>query len=196
MIRRKQQKRFSPIIIAFAVVAIAAIAGATTFLVFAVSRNRSTIVNNVTVASGNGVKIIEDSDAGFGKKEISFLNEGADNVPVLLRIAYSETWSKSDGTIVSNISNGSNAVTKIWTQDFLDDFVDGSDGWYYYEKVLKPEEQVQVLTSIALSDIGYAIYNYDLNFRFESVQADATAANSLWGKTVTVGDDGVATWAF
>ena len=195
MIRRKQQKRFNPMIIAIAALMIVAIAGATTLIVFAVSRNISTITDSVKVANGNGVKIVVDSDAGFGKRKISFANEGANITPVLLRITYSETWSKADGTIISNISNGSNAVTKIWTQDFLDDFVEADDGWFYYEKVLQPESQVQVLTSIALSDMGYAVYNYDLNFRFESVQADAEAANTLWGKTVTV-ENGAATWAF
>ena len=196
MIKRKQQKKLSPIIITLAAVTIAAVAGATTFLVFAVSRNSSTIVNNVTLANGNGVKIIEDSDAGFGKKEISFLNEGADNVPVLLRIAYSETWSKTDGTIVSNVANSANVVTKSWTTDFENDVVNGNDGWYYYAKVLNPDATVKVLDSIALSDSSYSKYNYDLSFRFESVQADATAANTLWGKTVTVGNDGAVTWAF
>jgi len=196
MIKRKQRKKISPIIAIAVVAVIAAIAGTTTFLVFAVSHNRSTIVNNVTIANGNGVKIVDNSDAGFGRKAISFVNEGAENIPVLLRIAYSETWSKADGTIVSNISNGSNAVTKIWTDAFLNDFVDGQDGWYYYAKVLKPETDVQVLTSIALSDSSYAIYNYDLNFRFESVQSDAAAANTLWGKTATISDDGAVTWAF
>ena len=190
--KRKTSKRSIPVIVV-AVVIVAACT--TTFLAFAISRNRSVIENQVTVAN-NGVRILEDSVAGFGKHEISFKNEGAGSSKVLLRIAYSETWSKTDGTIVSNVGASGNAVTKSWTDAFTQDFVDGNDGWYYYTKTLNPEAEVKVLNSIALNDDSYSVYNYDLSFRFESVQADATAANTLWGKTVTIDNNGAATWAF
>lgn len=192
---RKQDQNYKKYFTIFALIAIFAAVGATTLLVFAASRNTSVIENQVTVAN-NGVRILEDSVAGFGKHEISFKNEGAGSSKVLLRIAYSETWSKTDGTIVSNVGASGNAVTKSWTDAFTQDFVDGNDGWYYYTKTLNPEAEVKVLNSIALNDDSYSVYNYDLSFRFESVQADATAANTLWGKTVTIDDNGAATWAF
>ena len=190
--KRKTSKRSIPVIVV-AVVIVAACT--TTFLAFAISRNRSVIENQVTVAN-NGVRILEDSVAGFGKHEISFKNEGASSSKVLLRIAYSETWSKTDGTIVSNVGASGNAVTKSWTDAFTQDFVDGNDGWYYYTKTLNPEAEVKVLNSIALNDDSYSVYNYDLSFRFESVQADATAANTLWNKTATIDENGAVTWAF
>lgn len=190
--KRKTSKRSIPVIVV-AVVIVAACT--TTFLAFAISRNRSVIENQVTVAN-SGVRIIDTSEAGFGKHGITFRNEGASSSKVLLRIAYSETWSKADGTIISNNGAAGNAVTKNWTTDFGRDFVDGNDGWYYYKYVLNPESEVRVLDSIELVDNSYSIYNYDLSFRFESVQADATAANALWGKTVTIDDNGAATWAF
>lgn len=191
-INRKNNKGKIAII---AAAAILVAAGTTTFLVFAVSRNTSVIENKVKVAD-NGVKIVEDSDEGFGKHEITFKNEGEDGAKNLLRIAYSETWSKADGTIVSNTAENNNVVVKNWTTDFVSDFVDGGDGWYYYKKTLNPGAEVKVLDSISLGNTSYAKYNYDLSFRFESVQADSTAASTLWGKTVTVGNDGVVTWAF
>jgi hypothetical protein len=165
-------------------------------VVYAVSRNTSVIDNQVHVAS-NGVTIVENSDPGFGRKEISFRNNEATNTPVLLRISYSETWQDSDGNAISNVDSttGANVVTKTWTQDFVDDFVSGNDGWYYYEKTLEPLQSVQVLSAIALGNQAYNIYDYDISFRFEAVQADAAAANELWGKTVTV-ENGVATWQF
>ena len=130
------------------------------------------------------------------KKEISFYNDDASNTPVLLRISYSETWQDGDGQAISNtVSNGSNVVTKTWTQAFVDDFESGNDGWYYYKKTLNPLQQVQVLSAIALGNQDYSIYDYDISFRFEAVQADAAAASALWGKTVTV-ENGVATWQF
>ena len=190
--KRKTSKRSIPVIV---VVVVIVAACTTTFLAFAISRNRSVIENQVTVAN-NGVRILEDSVAGFGKHEISFKNEGAGSSKVLLRIAYSETWSKTDGTIVSNVGASGNAVTKSWTDAFTQDFVDGNDGWYYYTKTLNPEAEVKVLNSITLNDDSYSVYNYDLSFRFESVQADAAAANALWNKNVTIDDNGAATWAF
>lgn len=180
-------------IAALAAIAVLSAAGTTFFLAYAVSHNTSTIENQLKIAS-SGVRIIEDSADGFGKHEVTFKNEGSDSSKVLLRIAYSETWSKADGTVVSNVVNNSNVVAKNWTTAFASDFVNGCDGWYYYEKTLDPGAEVKVLNSIALSNNSYAKYNYDLSFRFESVQADPAAASALWGETVTVSDDGVATW--
>lgn len=192
---RRQKRGYKKYFTILSLAVMLTVAGAITFVVFAVSRNTSVVENQVTVAT-SGVKIIEDSDAGFGKHEISFKNEGTGGSKALLRIAYSETWSKTDGTIVSNVGTSGNVVTKTWTDAFTQDFVDGNDGWYYYKKTLNPEAEVKVLNSIALNDDSYSVYNYDLSFRFESVQADAAAASALWAKTVTVGDDGVVTWAF
>ena len=193
--RNKSHKKLLIIIPVFVAVAATASIGA----VLAFSRSRSLVNNNIE-ANGTSVQIIEDSEAGFGRKNISFYNNDVKNAPVLLRIAYSEAWTKNDGTVVSNVFyNGSsyvNAVAKTWTSDFNNYFVDGNDGWYYYEKTLAPLQTVQVLQSIALNNNDYAIYNYDLSFRFEAIQADADAANTLWGKTVTVGNDGTVTWQF
>ena len=91
-------------------------------------------------------------------------------------------------------ANDADQVAELYADEC--DFVDGGDGWYYYKKTLNPGAEVKVLDSISLGNTSYAKYNYDLSFRFESVQADSTAASTLWGKTVTVGDDGVVTWAF
>ena len=190
-IRIKNKKAIIAIVALLGVAA----ASATGFIVYAYSHNNSIIHNDLTVAT-SGVRIIEDSVPGFGKKEISFKNEGDAAATVLLRIAYSETWTKQDGTVLSNVaSNSANVVTKTWTNAFVQDFADGNDGWYYYKKLLEPGDEVKVITQIALNDQSYEIYNYDLSFRFESVQADATAASSLWGKTATINTaTGAVTW--
>ena len=191
-IKQKNNKKFlfaTPVVVVLAVAVVLGIS----FAVYAVSRNTAEIKGSAVVAT-NGVSIIEDSDNGFGKKEVSFKNNADSNAPVLLRIAYSETWTDGNGDIISNIgSNSANVVVKNWTNDFVQDFEDGHDGWYYYKKTLNPLAEVMVLSSISLSDENYSAYNYDLSFRFEAVQADSAAANELWGKTVTV-ENGVATW--
>ena len=179
--------------ISAAVFAAVAIIAGTSILVYAVSRNTRDLSGTPVDVATSGVTIIENADPGFGRKEISFKNNKSTNSPVLLRIAYSETWTNSNNEIVSNMVGNTNVVTKNWTTAFAQDFVDGQDGWYYYKKTLEPLAQVQVLSSIALNDNSYNVYNYDIAFRFEAVQADATAASELWGKTVTIAN-GVATW--
>lgn len=191
-IQKRAVGKLGAIILAVLVIAVVA----TTFLgVYAASHNVSTIENEIAVAQ-SGTRIIDDTDGGFGRKEVTIKNEGASSPKVLIRVAYSETWTKGDGTIISNAINGNNVVTKDWTTAFVSDFVDGGDGWYYYKKVLNPASEVKILDSITLNDSSYNKNNYDLSFRFESVQADAAAASALWAKTVTVGDDGAVTWAF
>ena len=191
-IQKEMKRKFGLIILSVLVVAAAT---ATILGTYATSHNVSTIKNEIAVAN-TGTRIIEDADGGFGRKEVTIKNEGTSSPKVLIRIAYSETWTKSDGTIISNIVNNSNVVIKNWTTDFTTDFVDGGDGWYYYKKVLNPASEVKILNSIALNDSEYNKYNYDISFRFESVQADATAANALWGKTATINESGAVTWAF
>jgi len=185
--KEKSNKKLLLPILAFILVG----AVATGLLVYALSHNNSVIDGDIPLG-GTKVEMIEDSDTGFGKKEVSFKNSDESNTSVLLRIGYAETWN---GGEISNTANGVNVVTKTWTTAFANDFVDGGDGWYYYEKTLAPNETVQVLSSIALTDNSYLAYDYDLVFRYEAIQPTADAASDLWGKTVVV-EDGVATWTF
>ena len=192
MKRLKKEKKAKKLVL-LPVIALFVVAGAggISLLVYAISHNNSDISGGIPLGQA-GVDIIEDSDEGFGKREISFKNRASSNAPVLLRITYSETW---DNGSVSNTVNGVNVVTKNWTNDFTQDFQDGGDGWYYYKKTLAPDTAVQVLSSIALTDNSYLAYDYDLVFRFEAIQPTADAALELWGKTVVVAN-GTATWTF
>ena len=193
--KRLKEKSHKKLYIFAPVLAVAAIGGGI-WLVYALSHSNSVVQNEIPVAVGT-VRIVDDSDPGFGKKEISFVNDSTNSIPVFLRIGYSETWKDSNDTIINNIYNGNNVVTKTWTSDFTDDFVAGNDGWYYYKKLLNPDASVQVITGISLNEPSYAAYDYDLNFRFEAIQADADAATALWSKTATIdGSTGAVTWAF
>ena len=190
---RKSNKK-SAILALLAILAISAAAGS--LIAYAVSRNTSVIQNDMEFAE-SVMQLIEDSDPGFGKKEITFKNNASveNGATQLLRIAYSETWTSTDGTVISNTVNGINVVAKSWTTAFVNDFVDGNDGWYYYEKTLAPGEEVKVLNSISLNNPDYNIYNYDISFRFESIQTTAGAATALWNKTPTISNNGEVTWA-
>ncbi len=172
------------------------VVGAGLLIVYALSHNTTVVTNDIPVGTGT-VQIVDDSDPGFGKKEVSFVSSDANSIPMLLRIGYSETWKDSSDNVVSNVYNGNNVVTKTWTSAFTNDFVDGGDGWYYYKMLLNPSDSVKVITAIALAEPSYAAYNYDLNFRFEAIQADSAAATALWSKTATINTETSAVaWTF
>ena len=191
-LKQKKSKKFLLITPVLALVVV----GAGLLIVYALSHNSTVVTSNIPVGTGT-VQIVDDSDLGFGKKEVSFVNSDTSGIPMLLRIGYSETWKDGDNNAVSNVYNGNNVVSKTWTSAFTDDFVDGGDGWYYYEKILNPSDSVKVITAIALAEPSYAAYDYDLNFRFEAIQANSEAATTLWSKTATINPETSAvTWTF
>lgn len=193
--KRLKEKKSKKYLLITPVLALAVV-GVGIWVVYAMSRNTTNIVSNIPVGT-NSVQIIDNSDVGFGRKEVSFVNNNTSDISVLLRIGYSETWKDSGGNAISNVYNGNNVVTKTWTDAFNNDFVSGGDGWYYYKKLLAPSATVKVITAITLDEPAYSAYDYDLNFRFEAIRGNATAATQLWSKTATINDEtGAITWAF
>ena len=90
------------------------------------------------------VNLTEDFNNDWGTKKVYITNNETGNTNVVLRISYNEVWIKTDmsnALTISNTINGNNLVTKSWTTTFTNDFTDGLDGWYYYNKVLKPNVQ-------------------------------------------------------
>lgn len=159
---------------------------------YAYMSGKDTIKNKFSVAEQN-VSIYEEFNGSFGTKEVSFKNESTKS-PVLLRISYNESWCDGDN-YVSNTINGVNVVDKGWTNEFLNDFVLGNDGWYYYKKVLNASTSVKVLNTITLNNSYYERYDYDLTFNYEAVQTDNGASLELWGVDSTVNGDDVS-WNF
>ncbi len=99
------------------------------------------------------------------------------------------------------MSNGTNVVNKVWTSTFTNDFVLGSDGWYYYKKILKPQTEIQVLDSVSLNTtlVNGSIYKddyldgkYYLDFNFEAIQATPEAVLEIWNKNITINGDDVS----
>ena len=163
-----------------------------------------TIIPNQFRAHTYGVTIEEEFYDTWGTKKVSFVNQEETNAPVFLRINYNEAWTKEINNTIFSLDNnvgGVNVVTKTWTTDFTNNFVDGNDGWYYYKKILDAEESVQVLDAIALNNTlietspyyeDYQTYDYQLIFNFEAIQATSDAASEIWEKTVTITGDDVA----
>lgn len=150
------------------------------------------------------VAIEEKFNNTWGKKEVTFVNKGDKNTPVVIRINYNELWLDDEGSnaSLSNKARGMDVVTKNWTDEFNNDFVKGDDGWYYYTKVLDANQSVKVLNSIALNESAisgsayydeYKKYTYELDFNIEAIQADGSAIESNWGKVVNISGNEV-TW--
>ena len=137
----------------------------------------------------------EDFTGNLGPKKVFITNQETTNTPVVLRVSYNEYIDLRNGEYLSNtLSDGTPRVTKTWTNAFLNDFTLGSDGCYYYKKVLKPQSQVQILESIAKNALPISTaLDYHLDFNFEAIQADTQAVASIWNKTCTINGDNV-TW--
>lgn len=145
------------------------------------------------------VVLEEEFNNEFGVKKVKIVNNEKTNTPVVLRLNYNETWKKiSNGNTLylNNFKNNINCVYKTWTSEFLNNFILGSDGWYYYKKLLLPEEEIFVLTSISDNNIcNYLDATYELDFNFEAIQADTNAVNEIWGYNINISNNNV-TWPF
>ena len=151
------------------------------------------------------VTIDEDFNNEWGTKKVYITNNEISNSNVLIRVNYNEIWSKKIGnTLVylSNTINGTNVVDKGWTDTFSNDFIDGLDGWYYYKKLLAPNETIRILNSISLNNNlieqnseyeEYLDYNYKLIFNYEAIELNAVKVSNIWNKNITI-DGSNVTW--
>ncbi len=167
------------------------------------------------------VGIEEEFYNDWGTKIVNIFNQ--DQTPVALRVSYNELWSMTgsitntttckigqmqldDGVVytLSNKINGSEVVTKEWTSIWSNSFVKGSDGWYYYKKVLSNGEKINILRSIKLNDTlikssscyrNYYDFKYNLDFNYEAIQATPDAIKLMWGYDVTISGSTI-NWSF
>ena len=146
------------------------------------------------------VDISEEFNNDWGIKRVYITNNDTSNTNVVLRVKYIEIWSKiinNEKFVLSNTINGVNVVNKTWTNTFLNDFTDGLEGWYYYNLVLKPNEQIQILESISLNNdliqlyTDYLDYDYQLIFSYEVLELDNALISEIWNKNVDINNLGV-----
>ena len=157
-----------------------------------------TLVYNVTID--------EEYYDDWGTKKVYINNSDSSNTPVVLRINYNEIWNyKGYGADVklSNTINGTNVVDKDWTSTFTNDFIDGQDGWFYYKKLLSPNETIQILDSISLNTTliesspdyqDYLDFDYKLSINYEALGPNTNKISSIWNKTATISGNNV-TWS-
>lgn len=167
----------------------------------------NTSFQNNFKASNYSISIEEEFYNDWGTKKVTFINK--DSTPVVIRVSYNELWkysTKEENTIsesinLSNKINNQEVVIKSWTEEWNQNFIDGKDGWYYYNKVLDKDSSVQVLTNIMLNEEliktspfyqEYQESTYELDFNFESTQADRKAVKNLWGKNINIENNRVS----
>lgn len=164
----------------------------------------SEVYTGIFDASKYNVKITEEFNNEFGTKKVNFVNDGS--VDVLIRINYNEYWTKvigNDNVSLSNTIDGKSLVNKNWTEEFNNNFT-YYNGWYYYNKLLKGNSSIQILTDISLnSDLinksnyknEYDNADYDLDFNLESIQASIDSADKIWGVSMDINGDDIL-WQF
>lgn len=150
------------------------------------------------------VSLQEEFYDDWGTKKV-YIKNNESATPVILRVSYVEYWSKEiDNELFTlpNKENNEDIVIKNWTDTWKNDFVLGDDGWYYYKKILNADTTIQLLESIELNEDllasspsadSYNEYDYELTFRYESIQATEKAVKKLWDKDITINGDNV-TW--
>lgn len=125
-------------------------------------------------------------EAGKEKiKKVTVQNTG--KTAAFVRVSYAEGWDKDTERLT-----GSSAVTKNWTVSWESDWEAGSDGWYYYKKILPSGSGVQILNGVAFPASVPQDAQYTLDFMVESVQVSTEeevnrdAAKKLFGRTETL----------
>lgn len=198
MIIKKLMKKNKPLFFLIILLSLSIIGGSISFFVKNIS-----YANKFDVAKYN-VVIEEEFYDEFGTKKVNFTNKGTSDV--IIRINYNEIWQRfidDENISLNNMIDNTNLVNKTWTEEFLNNFT-YKDGWYYYNKILKSNESVEVLTSISLNKEllnnsnlkeEYLNADYELDFNLESVQATSNAIKKIWGLNPTITGDNVV-WNF
>ena len=135
---------------------------------------------------------------GETEKKIQFRNNG--ETAVFVRVSFSETWlSNANEWLETDAAY----TTLNWTDAWADEWQLGTDGWYYYKKLLKSNATTaEVLASVEFEASNgmleeYQDAIYQLFFTMEVVQySKETAVNILalkqaFNREATVTNDNV-----
>ncbi len=171
----------------------------TTIALFTARRNVASQFQALTY----DVDIDDNNPDTWGDRDVTITNN--DKTPVVLRVTYSETWSKQDSIqgylILNNLVNGTNVVNKTWTNTWTNEFTKGGDGWYYYKKVLDSNDSIKIIENVTINERllrdnslydKYNNYDYELNFGIEAIQATEEAIKDLWGFDVSINENTIS----
>lgn len=151
---------------------------------------------------------------GTVQKKVTFKNDSSN--ASFLRVSYAETWERTEDNnkiLLNNQLNGKDVATKKWENGFGQNsgvWKDGGDGWYYYNKVLKPGASTEeILESVSFPDYSgeyqeYKDADYQLYFQMEllqvsdsqstlnSAEVNQKASKTVFGKEATIDGENVS----
>lgn len=177
----------------------------------------ATVIHKLTMENPIKTPTVEGGipeDLENGAKKVAFVNDG--EADVFLRVAFSETWTAKDGTILPNetklTANAAKAdpvANPNWILNNWD--TERGDGWYYYKKVLPGSRSGQSNHSTGLivdkvefedltkiPDTRYRDAHYEIHFVMEMVQASddwkvsRDAVQEMFG--IDLGDTAPGNW--
>ncbi len=167
--------------------------------------NQTTIQNNLNSKTYQ-VELNDKYKGRFGSKIVTIKNKDTKENNLVLRINYIEKWYKVMNGIehtLQNEYNDRNIVTKTWTTIFENDFI-FHNGWYYYAKTLKPNEEITIITYTTFNErliknspyaSAYRHYDYSLNFNYEVLESDSNIIKDNWNINTNIVESDV-TWNF
>lgn len=133
------------------------------------------------------VKVETEIDEDFDKDEkkdvvITNLDNGK-NIDSYIRVALTPAWVDSEGNIAS--------VTPVLGTDYELDldlengWIKGDDGFYYYTKIVKPDDSTTVLVELCKPIVKNGDLKFELNVASSAIQANPkTVVESEWNVTV------------
>lgn len=181
--------------------------------VYAWSKLSASVTNKINTPTID-VEVIEEFDEQTTvdwyqpvDKKVQFKNIGT--APIFIRVSYVELWRNTNNQVLSSIVNGQEIVKKNWTDAWKNEWIDGNDGWFYYKKILQPNNLCsKILTSLEFdsSNLGnltdiYGNASYSLKFVSEAVQyskdidVNRRSVKANFGiEFVDIDDNGNITW--
>lgn len=181
--------------------------------VYAWSKLSASVTNKINTPTID-VEVIEEFDEQTTvdwyqpvDKKVQFKNIGT--APIFIRVSYVELWRNTNNQVLSSIVNGQEIVKKNWTDAWKNEWIDGNDGWFYYKKILQPNNLCsKILTSLEFdsSNLGnltdiYGNASYSLKFFSEAVQyskdidVNRRSVKANFGiEFVDIDDNGNITW--
>lgn len=146
----------------------------------------------------------EHWDGGMVVKKVTYLNQGTKDA--LLRVHYGESFTDEKGMVLSSklqTESGElqEVVDKKWGAQGLTAGWTEKNGWYYYNRVMKPGDEITVLEGVQYHQglvipEAYKSAVYELTFIHEYINAEKKDA-ALWGTSDYQADaSGNIRWGF
>lgn len=145
-------------------------------------------VNTMNIATTSTT--IEEKFDGTVKSNVKIKNDGT--MSVFIRVKLVPTWQDKNGNPAAKKAALSD-LKITWGDNFKDNWIDGSNGYYYYKSKVAPNtETAELIKEAVIADSSKPqLKNYELNLNVlaESIQGDPKeAVKNAWG--YNVGADG------